>query len=342
MPGRLTGQRERWVIRPDLAVAASRFASPPVTRFAPSPTGYLHLGHVANAIYVWGVARVLGGSVLLRIEDHDRLRSRPEFEAALLEDLAWLGLVHGPGAPVATRQSDRAALYEEALSRLRRTHQVYACDCSRRDTGGGRYPGRCRDRELPEGPGTGLRVRLDPGPEAFDDLLLGRIEQRPADQCGDLLIRDRDGHWTYHFAVTVDDRDHGVTLVVRGQDLVSSTARQLRLARMLRDHWRTPSAPLPVYLHHPLILGADGKKLSKSLGATGVRALRQAEVSPAEVIGLAAAAVGLLPAPRATPAEMIGTLFADASDRARRDDGPGDGEGTPSLPWSSNQSRAEP
>jgi glutamyl-tRNA synthetase/glutamyl-Q tRNA(Asp) synthetase len=297
------------VIRPDLASAASRWAVPPVTRFAPSPTGYLHLGHVANAIYVWGLAQALGGTVLVRVEDHDRVRSRPEFETALLEDLAWLGLAASTSAPV-SRQSDRGHLYDEALARLRTMHEVYVCDCSRRDTGGGRYQGRCRDRALPEGPGTGLRVRFGPGAEAFDDLLLGRLEQRPADQCGDLLIRDRDGHWTYHFAVTVDDICQRVTLVVRGQDLVSSTGRQLRLAHMLSGDHRTGPAPPPTYLHHPLIMGPDGRKLSKSTGAAGVRALRRAGLSPKEVIGRAAAAVGLQTLPRAISPEAVGTLFA--------------------------------
>src|SRR5688500_10422225 len=107
----------------------SAFPQPPVTRFAPSPTGYLHLGHVVNAIYVWGVARALGGQILLRIEDHDRLRSRREYELALLGDLDWLGFDPDQGREPVMRQSDHDAIYEAALERLRGTHHVYACDC---------------------------------------------------------------------------------------------------------------------------------------------------------------------------------------------------------------------
>lgn len=303
------------MIRPNISTAVGLFPTPPVTRFAPSPTGYLHLGHVVNAIYVWGVAQALGGSVLLRIEDHDRIRSRPEYEAALIEDLRWLGCmdlpITRPGLP---RQSDRATRYDEALRRLRQVHHVYTCNCSRSDIAGERYGGRCRDRRVPEGPGTGLRVQFAPGAETFEDLLLGRMEQRPADESGDLLIRDRDGHWTYQFAVTVDDIEHGVTLVIRGADLLSSTGRQLRLGRMLREagvHGPAGSRQ-PVYLHHPLLYDEDGRKLSKSTGATGVRALRDAGLSPAQVIGRAAAAVRLQPSPEPLVAADLGSLVDQA------------------------------
>ena len=207
--------------------------SPPVTRFAPSPTGYLHLGHVVNAIYVWGIARALGGRVLLRIEDHDRIRSRPAFESALLEDLDWLGFVADSGRAPVNRQSDREPAYEQALRHLRDTHQVYACDCSRKDIGGERYPISAVSRDWRSAPAAGVRVAIDAGEEAFVDGLLGLQRQSPADHCGDLLLRDRDGHWTYQFAVTVDDMRDGITLVIRGADLLASTGRQMRLARML-------------------------------------------------------------------------------------------------------------
>ena len=209
---------------------AARLAGPPVTRFAPSPTGYPHLGHVVNAIYVWGVAGALGGRVLLRIEDHDRIRSRPQFEAALLEDLEWLGFIPDVGRHPLLRQSDRAGAYEEGLRQLRASHHVYACDCSREDIAGGRYVGTCRARGFEDTQGRGLRVQVDSGAEEFWDALLGIQRYAPADEFGDILIRDRDGHWTYHFAVTVDDARDGVTLVIRGMDLLSSTGRQLRLA----------------------------------------------------------------------------------------------------------------
>jgi glutamyl-Q tRNA(Asp) synthetase len=275
---------------------------PPLTRFAPSPTGYLHLGHVVNAIYVWGVAGARDGRVRLRIEDHDRIRSRSEFEAAILDDLDWLGFHADSGRDPIERQSDRSVEYERALARLRASHHVYACSCSRKDVGGERYDGRCRDRALTDSPGCGVRVRIDDLPESFDDLRLGPITQVPSEQCGDILLRDRDGHWTYQFAVTVDDMRDEIDLVIRGADLLSSTGRQIKLARMLGR--RTP----PRFLHHPLIVKASGEKLSKAASDSGVRALRGAGATPAEVIGLAAAAVGLIDAARPVHASGVAAL----------------------------------
>ncbi len=263
----------------------------------------MHLGHVVNAIYVWGLARHRGAQVLLRIEDHDRIRCRPEFEAAMLEDLDWLGFAADAGRAPVLRQSDSPGAYQDALDALRRRHHVYACVCSRKEIGSERYSGRCRDLGLPETAGCGIRVRLAPGREAFADGLLGRVEQSPADQCGDLLLRDRDGHWTYQFAVTVDDWRQGVTLVIRGEDLVSSTGRQIALARMLGR--ATP----PAFVHHPLLVKPDGDKLSKSSGDTGLRELRAAGRSAAEVLGLAAYLGGLLSEARPLAADALGELF---------------------------------
>jgi glutamyl-Q tRNA(Asp) synthetase len=274
-----------------------------LTRFAPSPTGYLHLGHVVNAIYVWGVARAAGGQVLLRIEDHDRIRCRPEYEQALLEDLDWLGFRADAGRDPLLRQSDEPAAYERALEHLRRTATVYVCDCSRKEIGGERYQGRCRTRGVQDGPGRGLRVAIAPGIERFDDLLLGPQEQVPADQCGDLLLRDRDGHWTYQFAVTVDDYRQHITHVIRGADLLSSTGRQIRLAGMLGR----PDPPR--FLHHPLIFKEKGEKLSKSDRDTGVGDLRRIGLAAADVIGRAAAAVGLIKTARAVEATQVEELF---------------------------------
>ncbi len=290
--------------RPDPGSIAALVQAPPVTRFAPSPTGYLHLGHVVNAIYVWGVARSLGGRVLLRIEDHDRIRSRAHFEAAILDDLAWLGFEADEGRHPAWRHSDHLDRYEQVLAYLREHAHVYACDCSRKDIGGERYAGRCRDRRLEDMPGHGIRVALDDRPERFHDLLYGPVEQIPADQCGDLLVKDRDGHWTYQFAVTVDDMWQEVDFVIRGSDLLSSTGRQIKLARLLGR-----SAP-PIFLHHPLIMKGRGEKLSKASGDSGVRDLRAAGVSGAEVIGRAAAAIGLVDRPRPIPVAALPDLFA--------------------------------
>ncbi len=284
---------------------------PLLTRFAPSPTGYLHLGHVVNAVCTWGLARARGGHVLLRIEDHDRSRCRPEYEAALLEDLAWLGFEPDAG-PV--RQQDAGTAYADALTRLSATAHVYACDCSRRTLAAATtavqadgieapYPGTCRNRGLEPGPGRGLRVVLPPGVERFHDDRLGPQAQTPATQCGDLLLRDRDGHWTYQFAVTVDDLRHNISLVVRGEDLLASTGRQLRLARMLGR--TTP----PAFFHHALIRHASGQKLSKSAGDTGVRTLRAAGASPESVIGRAASLIGLLEPGRPLAAREVASLF---------------------------------
>jgi glutamyl-tRNA synthetase/glutamyl-Q tRNA(Asp) synthetase len=257
-----------------------------LTRFAPAPTGWLHLGHVLNALYVWNTAREIGCRVMLRIEDHDRERCRREYERGILDDLDWLGFVPDVyparmfrAGPCEGRQSDRGAVYLDAVEQLRRRQLVYACDCTRRalaavsngESGAEpRYPGTCRDRGLPLTDGVGWRVRLPDAVESFEDALLGRQAQSPAEQCGDLLIRDRLGNWTYQFAVTVDDWRQGVDLVIRGVDLLASTGRQIQLARLLGR-----SAP-PVYMHHPLVMQTAEQKLSKSDRATGIRDLRAA------------------------------------------------------------------
>lgn len=254
-------------------------AVPIVTRFAPAPTGFLHLGHVLNAIEVWRAAEDdPGGRVLLRIEDHDRQRSRGEYEEAILEDLDWLGFA-ADGPPV--RQSERNLIYMGALDSLRRRGLVYACACSRAALDGHRYPGTCAQKNLPEAPGLGLRIRLEPTVERFDDLRLGPQAQQPSEQCGDLLARDRQGNWTYQFAVVVDDWTQGVNLVVRGEDLLDSTGRQIQLSRLLGR-----SEP-PRFLHHALLMKSPAQKLSKSDGDTGVRDLRAKGLSSAEVRALA-------------------------------------------------------
>jgi len=272
-----------------------------ISRFAPAPTGFLHLGHVVNALWVWQTA----DRVLLRIEDHDRQRSRPEFEAAIVEDLDWLGFVPD-GPPV--RQRERGDIYSQALETLKDQQLVYGCNCTRAEIARAglkvcattatpsetlvaqplrtaedelRYPGSCRDRGLAETPGAGLRVRFEPSVERFVDLRHGPQEQRPSEQCGDLLIRDREGNWTYQFAVTVDDYVQGVTHVIRGDDLLASTGRQLQLARLLGR--REP----PLFLHHALIMKSATQKLSKSDGDTGVRDLRARGWTPAQVIARA-------------------------------------------------------
>lgn len=263
-----------------------------LTRFAPSPTGFLHLGHVVNAIHVWGLAGMASGRVLLRIEDHDRQRARPEFETALLDDLDWLGFrpdVYTTdefrGGPCAGRQSDRDHVYRTTVRNLAEQGRVFGCDCTRRQSTGAIYSGRCRERGLPLGDGIGWRVRLE------------------SDVGGDVLIRDRLGNWTYQWCVTVDDMTQQITHVIRGADLRDSTPLQIALGALIgRERPAT-------FVHHPLIMKTPAQKLSKSDGDTGIRELRAAGWRAARVIGHAAYRVGLQQHDTELAAEAVSTLF---------------------------------
>jgi glutamyl-tRNA synthetase/glutamyl-Q tRNA(Asp) synthetase len=259
--------------------------------------------------------------VILRIEDHDRQRSRPEYEAAVLGDLERLGLVPDvpPFAvfregPTPYRQSDSGEAYEAALARLRDAGLVYACACSRatfadyeaergRPWRGIGCPGDCRTKALLEDDGAGLRVAVGAGSERWVDLLAGPMADEPAAN-GDLLVRDRLGNWTYALCVVVDDARHGVDLVIRGRDLLEATPVQLRLARLLGRE--TP----PSFLHHPLVRRASGQKLSKSEHDTSVRSLLDAGRTPSELFGLAARLAGLTPEAAPIEPSDLGALFA--------------------------------
>ena len=306
--------------------------SHPLTRFAPSPTGHLHLGHVVNALYVWGIARARAGTVLLRIEDHDRQRSRTEFEHSILEDLAWLGF---EADRMMVRQSGRAAFYEDHLERLKASGLAYVCSCSRKEMALAspdipgqemRYPGTCRERHLEWHPGLSWRIRLQPGDVAFDDERMGRQVHSPSEQCGDLQAMDRLGNWTYQFAVTVDDFLQGVTLVIRGEDLLPSTGRQIMLAELLG---RTEP---PTFFHHALIRKPGGEKLSKAAKDTGIRELRAAGESPGRVLGRADQAerrdgafpanLTIVPPPAPRGEANRGTLLPTAPSPPTRDSSP--------------------
>lgn len=226
---------------------------------------------------------------------------------AVLEDLAWLGFADEG----LVRQSDDDAPYREALERLAGEVLIYGCDCARttfeawaREHGrrfhGSGCPGDCRHRGLA---GPVLRAALGGGTERWLDAILGPCADAVA-PAGDMAVRDRDGNWTYAFSVVVDDHRQGMDLVVRGRDLVGATPAQFRLARLLgRERPAT-------FAHHPLILRPDGSKLSKADGATSVRELRAAGRSAPELIGEAAAAVGLIDAPRPIAAGEVAGLFA--------------------------------
>ena len=268
-----------------------------VTRFAPSPTGLLHRGHALSALTGWRQARATGGRFVVRIEDIDAARCRPEYEAAIFEDLAWLGLDWE--TPV-WRQSERGAAYAEALDRLEALGVVYACRCTRADIAaavaaphgpaGPIYPGTCRERGLGGGGAEGLAWRLDvgkalglTGPLEWHDAAAGRVAATPA-AMGDFVVARRDLGTAYALAVVVDDAAQGVTDVVRGVDLFDATHGQRLLQALL-------GLPVPCYQHHPLVLGSDGKRLAKRDGGETLRGLRAAGVSAATVIaGLEAAA----------------------------------------------------
>lgn len=272
-----------------------------VTRFAPSPTGRLHLGHAYSAAIGHARARAGGGRFLLRIEDIDRTRARPEFVAGIYQDLRWLGL-DWDGGPVI--QSSRGAAYAEALGRLRGARLAYPCFCTRSDIaaaleaphgpGGAHYPGTCRgladdpERRAAEphcwrfDSGEGLKrsgfpawteaegVRFTSGRPDFDDVILAR----------------KDALAAYHLACVVDDSASGVTLVTRGEDLRSSTPVQRLLQLLL-------GLPEPRYCHHPLIGHADGRRLAKRDQAPTLAALRADGVDGKALA--AALAVGRLP-----------------------------------------------
>jgi glutamyl-Q tRNA(Asp) synthetase len=269
-----------------------------VTRFAPSPTGHLHLGHAHSALVGWHRARADSGRFLLRIEDIDPARCRPEFEEAILEDLGWLGLDwHGP----VRRQSDHLADYQAALDRLQGMGLLYPCFCSRKDIaaavsaphgpGGPVYPGTCR--ALPPELARARKERVEPyalrldvakaqamtGRLTFVDEREGIVEARP-DRLGDVVLARRDAPASYHLCVTLDDHLQGVTLVTRGVDLFHATHVH-RLLQAILD------LNVPTYLHHLSLTNAAGERLSKRDGAVALRALRQAGRSAAEVRALA-------------------------------------------------------
>jgi glutamyl/glutaminyl-tRNA synthetase len=222
---------------------------------------------VLNAEYVW----TSGAEVLLRIEDHDRERCRPEFEAGILEDLEWLG--YRADAPL-VRQSERGGIYHDALHTLVTREMVYGCACSRRELDARPCP--CRERRLTLTDGIGWRLRMDPGVESFVDQRLGLQQQDPS-AGGDVLVRDRLGNWTYQFVATVDDFRQGIDLIIRGEDLLPSTGRQIRIARLLGR--QEPAT----FLHHPLIMKSATHKLSKSDNDTGIRELRARGWTPEQV-----------------------------------------------------------
>jgi glutamyl-Q tRNA(Asp) synthetase len=238
-------------------------------RFAPSPTGPLHFGSLVAAVASWLDARAAGGEWLVRMEDVDTPRTIPGAADAILRTLEALGLEWDGEVAWQSRRTHR---YEAALERLRALGAVYGCRCSRREIAdsalsgveGAIYPGTCRDRGIPPGPGVAVRLRTGDEEVAFTDRVQGRVLQRVATDIGDFVVRRRDGLFAYQLAVVVDDAEQGITDVVRGADLLLSTPRQIALQRLL-------GYPVPRYLHVP-VAARGGEKLSKQTLAPPVAA----------------------------------------------------------------------
>lgn len=268
-------------------------------RLAPSPTGGLHLGIARTALVAWLRARHEHGALILRIEDIDTPRVVAGSAESIIDDLRWLGLdwdegpdIGGPHAPYL--QSQRSALYEATIERLRAEGFVYPCTCSRKDIAGlasaphgdlgPLYPGTCREHPSHPERAASLRFKqIGPAP-AFTDGLQGEYPYPVAD---DFVLRRADGMFAYQLAVVVDDIAMGISEVVRGDDLLSSTPRQLSL-------YAACGARAPSFLHVPLLLGPDGRRLSKRHGAPAIAAYRAAGVSAERVLGFLAASLGLI------------------------------------------------
>ncbi len=278
----------------------------PVGRLAPSPTGGLHLGHARTFLIAWLAARSHGGRVVLRVEDLDASRVRPEASAGALLDLAWLGLdwdegpdVGGPSTPYV--QSSRLALYAAALETLKAGEAVYPCTCTRADIQraasaphpeeeGPSYPGTCSGRaandarELGERPFT-WRFRVPTGEVAWDDLFQGPVAIDPSRAGGDFIVARNSVGPAYQLAVVVDDAAMGINQVIRGSDLLTSTPRQILLYRAL-------DRAEPRFAHVPLAVTPDGRRLAKRDGSLKLATLREAGVDPRRLVGALASACG--------------------------------------------------
>ena len=288
-------------------------------RFAPSPSGRMHLGNLFAGLLAWLSVRSQGGVMLLRMEDLDPERCREEFARQVAEDLEWLGLdwdegygMGGPNGPY--RQSERFDIYEEYFRGLEKKGLTYPCYCTRAERlavsaphlGENRdfYDGRCRRRPaeeleaLSQTRKPAQRVVAPTKRVEFTDGLQGRFGENLAADCGDFIVRRSDGVWAYQLAVTVDDGLMGVTEVVRGQDLLSSTPRQIWL---LEEMGFVP----PSYTHVPLLLSADGRRLSKRDRDMDLSVLRESKTAE-EIVGELAFLCGLLPEKMPiTPTELI-------------------------------------
>lgn len=287
-------------------------------RFAPSPTGRMHLGNIASALLSWLSARAQGGAWLLRIEDLDPQRSKREYSRIIEDDLHWLGLdwdeggLDGRGDAGPYSQSRRGDIYARYLELINATGYTYPCRCTRAEImatqaphqSDGRivYGGRCRPAVLPafgaDFDGASTRICVPDSIISFDDGLYGPQHFNLAREVGDFILRRADGAWAYQLAVVVDDALMGVTEVVRGSDLLLSAAQQIYLYRLL-------GLEPPRFAHVPLLCNAEGRRLSKRDGSLSMEHLRATLTAP-QIIGRLAALLGLLPEPaEITAAELI-------------------------------------
>jgi glutamyl-tRNA synthetase len=293
----------------------------PCTRFAPSPTGDLHVGGAWTALASWVVARRAAGRVLLRVEDIDRARVVAGSRARIEEDLLWLGL---DWDEVPAMQSERSAVYERSVAALTARGLVYPCDCSRAEIARVAsaphpgeetvYPGICRDRDparaMKRPPA--LRFRVGDAVVAFDDAVAGRVVQELAREVGDFVLQRGDGVYAYQLAVVADDRAMAVTDVVRGADLLSSAPRQIALAGAL-------GGLAPRFAHVPMVVTGEGARIEKRTPGITIRSLREGGVPATRIIGAFAHALGLAPtAAPATPADVARGLEGADAIRWRR------------------------
>jgi glutamyl-tRNA synthetase len=293
-------------------------------RYAPSPTGALHLGNARTALLAYLQARSHRGAFVMRVEDLDRAREVPGASRTMLDDLRWLGLDwdEGPdeGGPVGPYvQSARGAIYEAALLDLGRAGLVYECFCSRGEIAaasaprgpaddGPRYPGTCRElapeersRRRASGRTPSLRFRVPEGAVSFDDGLCGRVDHDVSAVVGDFVVKRADGAYAYQLAAAVDDARMGMTHVLRGDDLLLSTPRQILIQNAL-------GLRAPRYFHVPLLLSPDGRKLAKRNGDETLSALRARGVSPGRLISALARSCGFASPLEAHPRELVASF----------------------------------
>lgn len=277
------------------------------SRLAPTPSGYLHLGNAFSFVLTWLIVRKQHGHVHLRIDDLDADRAKPEYYDDIFATLEWLGLDYDSGARsrhdclLHWSQHRRLNDYNAALMQLAEQGNVFACDCSRsllaQTSPTGLYPGTCRTKHIPlTTPNTAWRVRVpeqmsERATARFHDASAGEISLDMASELGDFLVRRRDGIPAYHIASLVDDMLDGITFIVRGADLLTSTAAQIFLAERLglSDFTQT------TFLHHPLLLESPNKKLSKSHQSLSLRAMRENGTSSEEVLARIASLLGITP-----------------------------------------------